>query len=232
MKKISIQLLGTLLFSLVFFAGCLKDEDRVPVPAGFMTFVNAFTSPEGLYYQIDGRTLNAGYAPIMFRGYSTASLYVGNRNLRAMSASQNKTIVDSTITVRDSTAYSSFVYGTPAQPKFAMTQDKVIDNLGDKTAFRFFNLANGVSEVSLFIGDSSTPAFADRPVETGASAVQHQTFVAKESGSFRLEVRDADGNKIAERDSYNFTRGYYYSILLIGTKEDNSMPLYIGVIPH
>ncbi|MFD1769058.1 DUF4397 domain-containing protein [Sphingobacterium suaedae] len=232
MKKVSIQLFICLFMVLISFSSCLKDDDYVPVPAGFMTFVNAYPDASGLYYQIDGRTLNAGYAPVAHKEYSKAALYAGSRNLRALSGSQNKTVIDSTITVNDSTAYSSFVYGTTAHPKFAMTQDKSIQGLGDKTAFRFLNLANDVANVNLFMGDSDTPAFDNRPVETGASAVQNQTFIAKESGSQSLRITDASGNEIAKRENYNFTKGYYYTIILIGTKGDSNMPLYIGVIAH
>lgn len=233
MKKLSIQLLSCLLLGIVTLSSCLKDNnDYVAPPAGYMTFINAFPESAGLHFQIDSRMLNNGYRPVAFREYSVAALYAGSRNIRVFPAEENKTLIDSTIAVRDSIAYSSYVYGTKSAPKFAMTQDRSIDNLDDNVAFRFLNFANGVGNVNLFLGNESTASFANRPVETGASAVANQIFVAKEIGNVSITATDASGTEIATRESYSFKKGYYYTLILIGTKDDSTTPLYIGVIAH
>ncbi len=233
MKKLSIQLLSCLFLGIITLSSCLKgDDDYVRPPAGYMTFINAFPESAGLHFQLDSRMLNNGYRPLPFREYTVAALYAGNRNIRVFPAEENRTLIDSTITVRDSVAYSSFVYGTKTAPKFAMTQDRSLENLGNRVAFRFLNLANGVSNVNVFIGNESTASFANRPVETGATAVSNQTFMAKETSNASITVTNASGTTIASRESYSFKQGFYYTLILIGTKDNSTTPLYVGVIAH
>ncbi len=232
MKRFSLKLLWCFIIGVFSLSSCLKDDDYISRPAGFMTFVNAFADDSGLFYQIDGRLLNDYRSPLAFRSYTVAMLYEGDRNLGVYAVNQSRRLVDSTIVVKDSTAYSTFVYGTISTPKFALVQDESIDNLGEKAGFRFFNLANGVSEASIFIGDENTASFVNRPVETGSSAVSNQAFIAKENGIFTIVAKDKDGNELVKRENYNFQKGRYYTLMLIGAKDHAQRPLYIGIISH
>jgi len=233
MKKFSLKLWLPLLAGAFGLAGCLKDgDDTPPEPAGVVTFVNAFSDAAAVSYHIDGRPLRSNGTALDFKGFAVGWLRAGNRKLEVSAQNQSSGLLDSTITVRDSTAYSAFIYGTAAAPMFAMVQDESIENLGEKTGFRFLNLANGVAEVSIFLGDEKTASFADRPVETGTSAVANRAFEAKESGSFAVFARDSDGNEIAKRQNFDFRKGRYYTIILIGTEGHSERPLYVGVIAH
>jgi len=233
MKKFSLKLWLPLLVGAFGSAACLKDGDPAPPePAGVVTFVNAFSDAAAVSYRIDGQSLRRNGAPLDFREFTVGWLRAGNRKLEISAQNQSSGLLDTTIVVRDSAAYSTFIYGTANAPRFAMVQDESIENLGEKTGFRFLNLANGVDEVSIFLGDEAAASFADRPVETGASAVTNRTFAAKESGTFTVFAKDSDGNELAKRQNFDFRKGRYYTIILIGTKDHSERPLYVGVIAH
>jgi len=233
MKKFSVKLWMSLVVGAVGLAGCLKDgDDTPPIPAGVVTFVNAFSDAAAVSYRIDGQTLGSnGGSSFDFKTFSVGRLRAGNRRLEIFAQNRSNGLLDSTIVVKDSTGYSTFIYGTAAAPRFAMVQDETIENLGEKTGLRFLHLANGVAEVSVFLGDEGTASFAGRPLETGASAEANRTFTAKESGSFALFAKDADGKELAKRN-YEFLKGHYYTIMLIGTDGHSERPLYLGVIAH
>ncbi|QBQ40827.1 hypothetical protein [Sphingobacterium psychroaquaticum] len=230
MKKFSIRLLVCVVAGVFAFTSCLKDDnDYVPMPEGYMVFVNAFPEASGVIYNLDGRNIN-GYVPTPFQSYVGSRLFVGKRNLRIGSADENKVLIDSNITVKDTTAYTSFVYGTKELPKFAMTTDKGIENLGDKFGVRYFNFANGTGETNLFLGDATEPLFAKRPIETGATVVANEAFQATASGTIKLTVKDNAGTTLATRGDFVFQKGRYYTIILTGKKDDTKTPLYIGVV--
>jgi len=230
MKTLPLKLFLCSLIGLLTFGSCLKDNDDYQhFPAGFMIHVNAFPEDNALYYYIDGRGINNNIAPIAFKSYASTNLFTGQRNYKVVGMNETKALIDSTITVKDSTAYTSFVFGTKEKPKFGLTIDKGIKDLGDKSGIRYFNLANNVEETNLFIGTAETALFSKRATETGASIVQYQAFQANASGNLPLIIKDNAGKELAKRD-YNFVKGQYYTIILTGVKDNTQTPLYIGVV--
>lgn len=232
MKKLSLQLFACLMLSIFTFSSCLKDDDDyTPIPTGYMTFINGFSESSQIIYDLNGP--NSPFA-VQYQAYlrPTYGVQVGKRNLQIYTHDQRTTLVDTVITVQDSAAYSTFVYGTLDDPKFALIKDKSLENLADQSGYRFLNLANETGAVNLFLGDQTTPIFAERAMETGATAVEHQAFIAKESGSFSIKVTDASGAELATRDNYEFKKGQYYTFILIGTKGDTKTPPYIGVVAY
>lgn len=230
MKTLPLKLFLCSLIGLLTFGSCLKDNDDYQyIPAGFMIHVNAFPEDNSLHYYIDGRGINNNMPPIAFKSYASTNLFTGQRNYKVASLGLNKTLVDSTITVKDSTAYTSFVFGTKEKPEFGITTDKGIKDLGDKSGIRYFNLANGVEGTNLYIGTAETPLYSNRVKETGATIVQYQAFQANASGSLPLVIKDNAGKELAKRD-YNFVKGQYYTIILTGIKDNAQAPLYIGVV--
>ncbi|GHE23130.1 DUF4397 domain-containing protein [Sphingobacterium griseoflavum] len=228
MKKLSIPSFICLVLGILTLSSCLKDnDDYVRPPQGYMTFINGFSDPGHVYFRTSVGTL-----PIPYKGFSVASMLVGDRNLSIFSNNGNASLIDTNLVIKDSTAYSSVIYGNRESPKFAFVEDKSISNLGEQSGCRFLNLANGVGTVNLFLGSETTASFANRPIETGATAVSNQTFVAKASGNMPLKITDADGNTIATRTDYTFRKGYYYTVILIGTKDNTATPLYLGIVAH
>ncbi|KGE13577.1 DUF4397 domain-containing protein [Sphingobacterium deserti] len=235
MKTISLQSLICLFFSLFIFSSCLKDNDGYydgpATPAAYMTFINAY--PENDFLSFDLHAQNSPF-PLQYKSYLRPAwgVFTGERKLTITAPSGNSPLIDTVLNIRDSSAYSTFIYGTATNPRFAMTQDRTIQNLGENTGIRFFNLANIEGNVNLVVGNADTAAFANRPMETGASAVQHQLFQPTASGSINLRVMDASGNEIARRDNYTLRKGYYYSIFLTGNASGGNSPLYLGVVYH
>ncbi len=228
MKKLSIQSFICLILGIMTLSSCLKDnDDYVRPPQGFMTFINGYSEMGSVYFRTSIGTL-----PLAYKSFSVASMLVGERNLSVFSNNGNQSLVDTNLVIKDSTAYSSIIYGNGDNAKFAFIEDKSVSNLGEQSACRFLNLANGIGSVNVFLGSESTASFPNRPVETGTSAVSNQTFVAKTSGNIPLKITDAEGNTIASRTDYTFKKGYYYTIILIGTKDDTATPLYLGVVAH
>jgi len=249
MKKLSLQFWGLLLISIFTFSSCLKDNDDGPwndMPsAGLMYFVNSFADAEsGLLYRLDGNIignpLNGSPMVLKYREFSGAQLlHPGNRKLTITNNGADQDIlIDTTLTIKVDSGYTSFVYGTEKDPKFAMTQDKVIENLSqNESGIRFLNLANGVGAVNLLIEGEEEPLYTDRPIETGASVVTNQAFQAQKSGVYTFRVTDATGNELAKRsykkdDGRGLLDRSYYTIMLTGNPDDEKTPLYIGVVEH
>lgn len=243
MKKLSLQFCFLLLISVFTFSSCLKDNDDGPwnnPPAGVMYFVNAYPdATSGLLYRLDGNVIGnpqTGVPMVLeYQIFSGAQLlHPGSRKLTiATYDSDQKVLVDTTLTIKVDSGYTSFVYGTDEAPTFAMTQDKVIEDLDqNESGIRFLNLAHGVNGINLLIEGEDEPLYSNRPIETGASVVQHQAFQAQTSGTYTFKVTDASGNELATREGRELRRGYYYTIMLIGKAGDEDTPLYIGVIEH
>ena len=243
MKKLSLQFCFLLAIGLITFSSCLKDNDGPPdgsLEGGLMYFVNAYPdAPNGLIYTLDGRMVGNPYTgePMVldYRTYSHPQLlYPGSRELVITSYNDQEVIIDTSLTIKVDTGYTSFVYGTAEEPKFAMTQDRVIEGLGEnESAIRFLNFANGVESVNLLIEEEDEALFTDRPVETGASAVENQGFQTQSSGTYTFKITDSEGNEVVVRDDASPLKSkYYYTIMLTGKKDDTDTPLYIGVIEH
>lgn len=243
MKKLSLQFCFLLLISTFTFSSCLKDNDDGPwnnPPAGVMYFVNSYPdATSGLIYRLDGSVIgNPQTGEPMVLKYQIFSgaqlLHPGNRKLTITSYDDNQSVlIDTTLTIKVDSGYTSFVYGTEEQPIFAMTQDKVIENLAQTASgIRFLNLGNGIGGINLLIEGEDEPLYSNRSIETGSSVVTHQAFKAQTSGTYTFKVTDAQGNELARREGRELKRGYYYTIMLTGKANDEDTPLYIGVVEH
>ena len=230
MKTVPLKLFLSGMIALSTFISCSKDEAYYPpTPKGFMVHVNAFAGEHPLSFLIDKRGINNNMPPVAFKSFAAANMFTGQRNYKILSQSLNKTLIDSTITVKDATSYMSFVFGTTEKPVLGISIDSTIPDLGENAAFRYYNLANGVTETNLYIGKTEKVMFSNRPTETGASIVRNQNFKPSESGLQTLVVRDNAGNLLARR-SYNFTKERHYTIVLNGEKDNDLLPLHIGVV--
>jgi len=251
MKKLSLQSCFLLLITVLTFSSCLKDNDKGPLnnmpAAGLMYFVNSYAGAEsGLLYRLDGNVIGNPLdgSPMVLKytgkNYSGAQLlYPGSRKLTITNYNNDQTVlIDTTLTIKVDSGYTSFVYGTNEEPTFAMTQDKVIENLRqNESGIRFLNLAAGVEGVNLLIEGQDEPLYSNRPIETGASVVANQVFKVQKSGVYTFKVTDADGNELVKRE-YKKDNGTglldrsYYTIMLTGKPGDEKAPLYIGVVEH
>lgn len=233
MKTKTIKLFFIALLSVWVLSGCLKDNDDINnIPRATLTMINAYTASPSIIHMADNNNLQTPHNPLKYNTYGVppAYLYTGNRNLKTISA-ENKTLIDTVYTFKDSSYYSSFVFGTLEKPKQIIAEDKSVENLGTKSAIRFFHLANNTAKVNVYLNSKDTPIYSGREIEnvlTGQS-LTHADFVAQNSGKNNIIVTDENNNTLIER-STDFVAGGYYSIILTGDKNSTETPLYIGVV--
>ena len=247
MKKLSLQVYAVLLIGLVSFSSCLKDDDNgdynnMP-SAGLMFFVNSYPDSEALLYRLDGNIvanpLSGAPMKLDYQMFSGAQwLYPGKRYLTVTGYNANEQVlIDTAINIKTGQGYSSFIYGDKEEPLFAMTEDNPIDKKAGESGIRFLNLANGIGPVNLYIEGQEEPLYTERPIETGASTVEHEDFQPQKDGVYTFIVTDAEGNELARREYKNEDNGNgllssYYTIMLVGNANDEINPLYIGVVDH
>ncbi|WP_164122085.1 DUF4397 domain-containing protein [Sphingobacterium sp. xlx-130] len=233
MKTNTIKLFFIALLSVSVLSGCLKDNDDINnIPRATLTMVNAYTPSPYIMHMADNNNLQSAYNPLHYNTYGVPPtfLYTGNRKIKTISA-ENKTLIDTVYTFKDSSYYTSFVYGTAEKPKQIIAEDKEVENLGSKSALRFFHLANNTGKVNVYINSKETPIYSNRAIEgvlTGEN-LAHATFVAQNSGKTNIIVTDESNNTLVER-SVDLASGRYYSIILAGDKNSTERPLYLGVV--
>ncbi|WP_164108339.1 MULTISPECIES: DUF4397 domain-containing protein [Sphingobacterium] len=233
MKTNTIKLFFIALLSVSVLSGCLKDNDDINnIPRATLTMVNAYTPSPYIMHMADNNNLQSAYNPLQYNTYGVPPtfLYTGNRKIKTISA-ENKTLIDTVYTFKDSSYYTSFVYGTAEKPKQIIAEDKEVENLGSKSALRFFHLANNTGKVNVYINSKETPIYSNRAIEgvlTGEN-LAHATFVAQNSGKTNIIVTDESNNTLVER-SVDLASGRYYSIILAGDKNSTERPLYLGVV--
>lgn len=211
------------------FSGCLKDNDYTRIPSAGLYMFNGYPDASGLAIYLDQNHVRSPYNPLIYRGVDYANAYTGNRRLRILTPN-GELLADSTLVMRDSMIYSSFMYGRQENPKHVITEDRAVSGLENgQSAVRFLNLADVAGAISLTIGDEEIPSFSSRPTETQSSATANESFVAKSSGNHTLIIKDAAGNELARRENVSLVSELYYTIILVGIDGNENMPLYIGI---
>ena len=212
-------------------SSCLKDNDDQRIPGALFTMVNGYTDANAVVYYADGGSLQSPYYPLEFKSYSQVGLFTGARKI-AVSAEYNNALVDTTVTIKDSTIYTSFVYGNKEKPVQVITTDKINKEIKNtESGLRFFNLAEGTDQVTLQVGSETSPSeWTNRAKETQNSATAHQGFIAQKSGTFTVIAKDKAGKTIATRKDVKLAENYYSSLILIGKANDDKKPLYLGLV--
>src|SRR5690606_176153 len=211
MKKLSLQSCFLLLLSIFTFSSCLKDNDDGPwnnMPsAGLMYFVNGFADGEsGLLYRLDGNIvgnpLSSDPMVLKYKTFSGALLLnPGSRKLTITNyATDQDMLIDTTLTIKVDNGYTSFIYGTNEAPKFAMTQDSAIENIGcNATRIRLLTLAKDYEGVNFYIEGEDEPLNSNRPLETGSTAVAHQTYKQQHNDKYTYTFKHAAVHELITR---------------------------------
>lgn len=227
MKRITFKLLFAVLLGTLTLSSCLKDNDYEPVPHAVLTMVNAFTGTNSVGYFAENTNINT-YGNIKYQHPDFRNLFVGNRRIRIIDE-QQKVLVDSNFTFKDSLYYSSFIFGEQAKFDHILVEDASVTDLGSNTAYRFLHLSNSDAKVSVYIGSETEPVFSDRETEDATSQLTSKTFISKPAGTHKIVVKDEDGATIVERE-FQFESKAYYSLVLIGEKDNANKPLYLGIL--
>lgn len=232
MKKISLII--AFVAGVLLLSSCLKDDDVQPTPVAGLTMVNGFIPSEAVIYGMDGRAIQNSYNPLFYRTYGYTNLYVGaSRRMEIYAYGAQNALADTTFETKDSTYYTSFIYGTADAPLHFITEDHIPDGVADPAAIaavRFYNLANTVYQITLKIGDTEViPAFQDRPTETPETGKADENFVEVPKGTYTLTVENEDGEVVATREGIELPAGSYTTIFLTGDESiDNSY--YVAVV--
>lgn len=233
MKKIH-KLIPVLFLLTVFVAtSCLKDDNTNPnVPVAALRMVNAYTHSDAIVFTDEHNYITPPNSPLGYNEYTRtlALFYPGNRRIKVY-AYNNKLISDTTVTLKDSTYYTSFVFGDTDKAKNLIATDNSIADLGTKAAFRFLHLASNIGNVNVYINSTNNPIYSNRAPEvvTGTAANQNTVFAPQASGKQNVIITDTNNNILIQRE-YDFSQKGYYSILLSGDKKSTTKPLYLGII--
>lgn len=228
MKKLNVKIIFTALISAFILSSCLKDNDNIGYyPQAAFTMVNAYSPSESIIYNADQNAIQSPMNPLVFKSYTFANLFPGNRRIQTFS-SNNKTLVDTLYAFRDSTYYTSFVYGTYDTPKHIISTDKLLTGLENKSGIRFLHLANNIGAVNVYIGNNENPVFNNRLISENLNTTE-TIFTPHNSGKQKIVIKDEVTNTTIERE-YDFAPGIHYTIILIGDKENANASLYIGII--
>lgn len=235
MKRI-FSLLTVALSSLIIFS-CSSDDNFIDLSqsAGGFTMVNAYESDQAVFYVVDGRPVQNPYYPIPYQGINYVNLWQGNRLIKAYGIAQENAIFTQEQDIVSGQFYTSFVAGTKEKPNYFITQDNVNKvtplNNTKEAGVRFFNLSSDNITVSVeFDNQSLVQDFENRAQDNATTKDKSQEFVSIDANSYTVSIKDGQGNILASREQVKFDASHFYSILLIGSKDNSDKPYYVGVI--
>lgn len=225
MNKHIFKLFFISLFSTFMLSSCLKDDLNSPnVPQAGFTMINVHSASDFIIHRADNNLIQTMNNPLRFKGINFVYLYPGNRKIQTIDA-DNKIIVDSTYSIKDSLLYTSFVY-TKALNKVGqrMIEDALLPNLETNSAFRFLNLAHDKINVDLFIGDTQT--LDNRAYDGETFVANNYKFTSNATGNKRITVKNQAGQVLAEKEVDMKVR-MHYSIVLIKNTTNNDYEILV-----
>lgn len=233
MKTILKLLAIPFLFTILITTSCLKDDESAPyVPKAALRMINAYSNAEAIVFSTDNNYLTPLGNPLRYNEYTTslALIYPGNRRIKVYS-NDNALVSDTTINLKDSTYYSSFVFGNTPKAKNLITTDISIPNLDGNSAIRFLHLATNIGNVNVKFSTNTNNIYENRSPEVLATAPTpaNEIFKKENPGKRKITITDMNNNILVERE-YDFLSSRYYTIILTGDKNSSSKPLYLGII--
>lgn len=233
------KLLVGALAGVVMMAACNTNNDPgVRIVGAQIQFVNAYPYADAMGFAVDGRRINEqGINYGAYISYNRfASFIPGTRRFTSGLSGTAETLIDTTITIRDSAYYTFMVNAASDTANMLVAEDKQPEDFDSgKSYVRFFNLAGAVPALNVNLLGSGEPigAFANRAHDNQASVTAHQDFVPVDPGVYTVQFTDAEGAELTRRDRTEEMRaGYYYTIISRGIYEDPETPLLSGVVRH
>lgn len=223
------------LVAVLLTTACSKNDSAPQyLPQAALRMVNAYSASESILFTENNNYLNSPYAPLKYSEYTSnlALLFPGNKRLRVYN-NENEVISDTTVNLKDSTYYTSFVFGNTSEAKNLIATDIRLTNLNNENiGLRFLHLASNLENVNVYFDKIETPIYQNRAPEqilipNGSNS--STLFKEQAKGKKKIIITDQNQNLILEKE-YDFNHSGYYSIVLIGDKNSTTKPLYIGII--
>ena len=237
MKKVNYFISFLFLLSVFFMTGCSKDDSPSPIiTQSIVQFVNAYTNTNAVIITNDyGTVVTPDYRPLFYRNFTNPVLfYPGNRTINVINFSNNKLASQTTVSLKDSTYYTSLIYGNTETANNLFIVNAPIKDLDkSKSGSRFLNLASNLGPVNVYLNNTDTPLFSNRSAETttGLSEAPHTFFTAQTAGKFEIVVTNVNNEEILKKE-HLFEPNHYYSLILVGDKDSDSKGLYLGIVEH
>ena len=225
MNKHIFKLLFVSLFSTFFLSSCLKDDLESPnVPQAGFTMINVHSASNYIIHRADNNFIQTMNNPLLYKGINFVYLYPGNRKLQTIDA-DNKIVIDTTYTVKDSLLFTSFVYTKPANKVGQrMVEDALLGNLDSKSAYRFINLAHDKVTVNMYLGDAVERE--DHAYDGDAVVANHYKFQPTDTGTKRITIKNQAGQTLAEKD-VNLRAHLHYSLVFIKNTANEDYDLFV-----
>ncbi|AJA69535.1 DUF4397 domain-containing protein [Myroides odoratimimus] len=235
MKRV-LSLLTVLLLSFAVFS-CSSDDDYIDLSehAGGFTMVNAYESEDVLIYVADGRPIQSPYYPLFYQSVGYVNLWQGNRLIDIYGGNKVKPITTTTKKITSGQFYTSFIGGNESKVIHFITEDNVKKatplNEVKQSGVRFFNLSSDNVVATVQFNDKTVvKEFENRVQDSETTALKTQEFNALDSNTYAITIKDKDGKVLATRKDVVFKPSQFYSIILIGAKDNAKKPYYIGVV--
>lgn len=235
MRKV-LSYLSVFMLSL-FLLGCSSDDNYTDVSnvVGGYTMVNAYESEGAVVFAADGRPIQNPYYPLAYQMVGYVNLWEGSRLLTVHGARSNKMLANKTKKIENKQFYTSFIGGNEKKVVNFITEDRVAKatplNDAKQSGVRFFNLSS--DEVIATVEFNEKPLikeFKERPQDSEATVQNTQEFKALESNMYKVTIKDKDGKELVTKDNVKLEASRFYSIILIGSKDNSEKPYYIGLV--
>lgn len=235
MKRV-FSFLSALVLSATLFS-CSNDDNYADVSnlVGGYTMVNGYESDAAVVFGADGRAIQNPYYPLPYQTVGYANLWQGTRLLTVNNAYSLKEISNQTKKIENQQFYTSFVGGNAKKVVNFITDDKVARatplNEVKQAGVRFFNLSS--DEVIATVQFNEKPLlkeFVNREQDSEITAIVTQEFKGIEANTYSISVTDKQGKVLATRDNVILKPSQFYSLILIGSKDNKDKPYHIGLI--
>lgn len=226
-----------ILFLSLFLFSCSSDDNYIDVSnqVGGFTMVNAYEGSDAVIYAADGRAIQNPYYPMIYRSVGYINLWSGTRLIEVFGWGSQKTIASKSQKIVSGQYYTSFMGGNAEKPNHFITEDLVHKptplNDAKQSGVRFFNLSSdNVIATVQFNEKSLIKDFENRGQDSEATVSKSQIFNALDSNKYTITIKDKEGKVLATRTDADFKPSQFYSIMLIGSKDNTNKPYYIGIV--
>jgi len=238
--KKNLVLLMTMIIGGLTFSACNDNDDGgyTYIPQSTFQIINAYPhADEGLGFALGQEKINLE-GPLK---YGQKTRYIGplvpNSYDYSVGISGTDTpILDTTITLKDSTYHTSIIYGTEEFPSSIFVDDKQPSDFDQSKAnVRFFNVADNTVSLNVNLVGSGDPVevISGRGADNQSTAKQNQVFKPVATGVYSIQFTDESGDEVAKKEeTVTLNAGGYYTIIAKGIKGDAENPITVGFVDH